>query len=465
MSVLQTGIASTASFYPYAIDQSLRFNDDDSAYLSRTPATAGNRKTWTWSGWVKRGNIGSTQLLFMASNGSSSVYEFRFISDGGSSGVAESLQFNVPSGYAFRSTAVHRDPSAWGHVVLSVDTTQGTASNRAKIYYNGVLLTSDGSAVLSLNEDTSINNTLLHTIGNRGFNNTLHFDGYLAEINFIDGQALDPTSFGEFKSGVWVANEYTGTYGTNGFYLPFENGLGNDESGNGNDWTPNNLAATDIVLDSPTNNFATWNNIRTPAQYKEGNLFAFEYSDGNYMTDLSSIALPSSGKWYFEINHTHDGRARAFGVSSTVLPDEFPGAADCYVVAFNFDGSVRRNDSNSTHTGNWFNAGTYVLSTAIDMDAGTIELFVDNISIYSDSLPSNYNEQNLFFVVRDGSGGSTSSVSTIANFGQDSSFAGNEIAQGNTDENGIGDFYYTPPAGFLALCTANLPATPHLPGS
>ena len=431
-----------AGFYPYSINQSLRFNDDDSAYLSRTPATAGNRKTWTWSGWVKRGNLGSNQGIFTARDNSANDFFYIAFSSGDSISIND---VDSSSDITLLNTeAVFRDPSSWYHIVVVIDTTQASSTERIKLWVNGQRFTSfTGNILPPLNFDGLVNSSsVLHRIGH--FQDTSRYlDGYMAEINFIDGQALDPTSFGEFKSGVWVAKRYTGTYGTNGFYLPFENGLGNDESGNGNDWTANNLAATDIVLDSPTNNFATWNPIRTPISYKEGNLFAFQYSDGSYANDFSNIAIPSSGKWYYELRHTHSGRGYRIGISSSEEADTNLGNANCHVLIYNATNVVYRNDSNETHTGSWFSSGSYILSISIDMDAGTINAFQDNNLIYSGSLPSNYLDHSLFFVFEDTSGGSTSSASNIANFGQDSSFAGNETAQGNTDENGIGDFYYT----------------------
>jgi hypothetical protein len=199
--------------------QSLKFNDDENQYLSWTPAAAGNRKTWTWSSWVKRGNIGGTQMLFTSFDGTNGT-ELRYISDGGAGGVPESFQLNSFSGgYSQKTLPVHRDPSAWGNLVVSVDTTQATASDRVKIYFNGVQLANDGTTNIPQNYDTHINNNIKHTIGNRAENNTLYFDGYLSDIHFIDGQALDATSFGQFTNGYWKAKDYAGTYGTNGFRL------------------------------------------------------------------------------------------------------------------------------------------------------------------------------------------------------------------------------------------------------
>jgi hypothetical protein len=202
------------------VNNSLRFRSSASAYLNRTPTTASNRKTWTWSGWVKRGTLSGTQVIFAGA-----FYEFRIISDGGASGTENSLQLSFTSGYGIQTNAVLRDPAAWYHLVLTVDTTQATASNRAKIYINGNQLTSSGATDFTLNLDTDVNNTVVHVMGRRYNNTILYFDGYMTEVNFIDGQALTPNSFGTFNSyGVWQPITYGGSYGTNGFYLPMNPG-------------------------------------------------------------------------------------------------------------------------------------------------------------------------------------------------------------------------------------------------
>jgi len=206
------------SFYDTEISQSLRFNDDDSAYLSRTPASAGNRKTWTWSGWVKRGNLGSRQTIFSVYGGTNSndFIELRFDSS------TDALTLGLYSADGFVTNQVFRDTSSWYHIVVVMDTTQATDTNRLKLYVNGAQVTSFSSTSYpSQNSNTAMGMAAIHSIGSLIFNNNYYNDGYLAEVNFIDGTALDATSFGEFKSGVWIPKAYSGSYGTNGFYLPF----------------------------------------------------------------------------------------------------------------------------------------------------------------------------------------------------------------------------------------------------
>jgi hypothetical protein len=216
--------SSVSGFYPKTIEGSLRFNDDDSAYLSWTPASAGNRKTWTWSGWVKRGNLGGIQYIFYAHSGNSDSgnFQFRFES-------ANTILIRLYSNTnVFTTPNVFRDTSSWYHLVLAVDTTQASADDRIKLYVNGSQITKASGSAPSQNSDLAVNDlSALHTIGTSALSvGSSPFDGYLAEVNFIDGTALDADSFGELKNGVWVAKTPSVTYGTNGFYLPFSGTTG-----------------------------------------------------------------------------------------------------------------------------------------------------------------------------------------------------------------------------------------------
>jgi hypothetical protein len=224
----------------YVISRSLRFSSGDSAYLNRTPSSAGNRRTYTWSGWVKRSAMGTGTYYFLTAVD---------LPNGDILGVeADRLYwYNAYSG-AVTSTDKFRDPSAWYHIVFAVDSTQLTDSNRVKMYANGRQITSfSNTAWPSLNRDFVINTGVEHQVGR--YFTTSGSDFHLADIHFIDGQALTPTDFGEYDSNsVWQPKEYAGTYGTNGFHLDFSDtsssaALGTDSSGNGNTWTVNNLVA------------------------------------------------------------------------------------------------------------------------------------------------------------------------------------------------------------------------------
>ena len=217
-------------FYPLDINQSLKFNDDESQYLTRTPTSAGNRDVWTWSCWLKHTDqraVGRT--LFSVDNGSASDY---YLSAELNTSGELSLSEYTGSAYTYRyaATPLYRDPSAWMNVVWAVDTTQGTAANRVKLYVNGVQVTDFRLETdPSQNADTLMNSINPHYIGCTagqlsGSGAPYRFyDGYLSEVYFIDGQALAPTNFGEFKEGIWIPKVYNGTYGSNGFHLPFKN--------------------------------------------------------------------------------------------------------------------------------------------------------------------------------------------------------------------------------------------------
>jgi hypothetical protein len=199
------------------VGNSLRFRSSASAYLNRTPTVASNRKTWTWSGWVKRGALSGAPALFSAGTGTSVTDEFILAFSTGNT-----LFIGASNVADYSTTAVFRDPAAWYHIVLAVDTTQAVAANRTRLWVNNLQLTFDGNLYGTQNTDTPVNNTVAQNIGRRAVNGSNLFDGYLADVNFVDGQALTPNSFGTFNSfGVWQPIVYGGSYGTNGFYLPF----------------------------------------------------------------------------------------------------------------------------------------------------------------------------------------------------------------------------------------------------
>jgi hypothetical protein len=446
MSVIGSNILAGASAQGagggYTIDQSLRFNDDDSAHLSRTPASAGNRKTWTWSGWVKRGNLGRHLIFGRRQDSSNSAYV------GFNSDNTLVLTGGMSGDKTIGTSALFRDPSAWYHIVFVLDTTQATNSNRFKIYVNGSqqslsVITGDWPAQ---NFEPVINTAAAHGLGGQFDSGGEYSDFYLSEVHFIDGQALDPSYFGETDEdyGHWKPIAYTGSYGTNGFYLDFSNSAspGEDQAGS-NDWTANNLAATDVVLDSPTNNFATWNAVDPhPSGFlmSEGNL---KLVRSTASSDLeATINLPSSGKYYFEVNWL------AVGTDTLIGLGEFKHQ-------YRKDGKIYNNDTLlGTYT--TYTTGD-IISVAVDCDTDGVEFFKNGVSIHSFTSSVANADLSIFTYM-------TTGASQVVNFGQDSSFAGNKTAQNNTDDNGYGDFYYAPPSGFLALCTANLSDPAVVPG-
>ena len=297
----------------YTIDQSLRFNDDDSAYLSRTAGTATSNDIGTFSLWTKRGNLGGGHAFF--SNHSAQTDRTMFQFDADTIQVFGKISNSI--NLELITTPVFRDPGAWYHIVVAVDVTQSSASNRVKIYVNGTQVTDFSTATYpAQNTDLPLFSKTNMNVGAR-FSSSLgdYYDGYLAEFHYIDGQQLAPASFGETNSNTnqWQAVEYEGSYGNNGFYLKFQNAsaLGDDSSGNNNDFTANNLVATDQVLDSPSNNFCVLNPIDTNTS---GTL-----SDGNLVTSGNARVTmqPESGQWYYEKDGSGVSVSGAFNPSLT----------------------------------------------------------------------------------------------------------------------------------------------------
>ena len=460
--------SSSSGFYPHEIGNSARFDTNSS--LTRTPSSTSNRKTWTWSAWLKISSFDGYHTPFSFgdnSTGGTDVGTFFRLS-------ADQLEFSEAHGgvnsFALISNQLFRDPSAWYHFVFSVDTTQSTSSNRIKIYVNGSQITSfSRQNYPSQNFDTSANQSgLPQCIGALDLDATVlsqFYDGYISEVNFVDGQALDASYFGEFKSDVWIPKRYSGSYGTNGFHLDFGNSgsLGADVSGNGNNWTSTNLATTDQMLDSPTNNFATLNPLG-PRRYganhgtgtqTQGNLTVASTSQSYFDDTSSTIYVADQKKWYYEIRMDQLDMGAStgyvqFNIGGAYLRMWYGASSNTQIISgstYNYsamsNGDILMFAVDEDNEKGWFglNGTWYTTSGTPDPAAGTGE--------------STTSGTGMIGRVQIRSGTGTNIVT--ANFGQDSSFAGQATAQGNTDANGIGDFYYAPPAGFLALCTANMP--------
>ena len=247
----------------YTIDQSIRFNEAENVYMHRTPSSASNRRTWTWSGWLKH-SLTSTNgyhNIWTARSGANDYFEIaKRVTASGDNHMDIINKISNTTGLRLITNREFRDTSAWYHFVFVLDTTAAVASERVRFYVNGSRETDFSTATYpSLNYDTYINTDNKHEIGAYNGGSGYMMDGYMAEINFVDGYAYGPEFFGEFKTNtdIWIPKEYTGSYGTNGYHIDGRDSsdLGDDESGNGNDYTTVNLAAHDFSLDSPTNNF------------------------------------------------------------------------------------------------------------------------------------------------------------------------------------------------------------------
>ena len=442
----------------YSIDNSLRFNDGDSPILTRTPSSAGNTQKFTYSTWFKRSVISSESYPFLNAGSNASNY-FRLNFESNDTIAAFSIS-GGSTDFEYATNQVFRDTSAWYHLVFAVDTTNGTEGNRLRLYINGSEVTSFSTETHpSQNLSTDINGTTAHYIGRRTPANDGFYDGYLTETHLVDGQQLSPTDFGEFDedSGIWKPKEYSGSYGTNGFYLDFENSgsLGADQSGNSNNFTPTNLASTDQTTDTPTNNFATLNSINLSSN--------ITISEGNLKTTASAAwysaigtIYATSGKWYYEFALTTDNWIVVGVVPTSQDRDNHPGTGSGIksmglVFSDNSSrGDITYNGTNSAYTdgGHGIDAGD-IISVALDLDNNNVKFYKNNSQLYN--LSNLLSDEPYTFAVSHylGSAG-------VSNFGQDGTFAGNKTAQNNSDGNGYGDFYYAPPSGYLALCTQNL---------
>ena len=457
----------------YEIQRSLRFNSADTTYLARTPSTASNRRTWTWSGWVKRSAIsGNDQRLFEAGS-SGNVFWFGFGKPGGVDDQIRIEDFFGSYAIQLATPVVYRDPSAWYHIVLAIDTTQAISTDRVKLYVNNVQVTSFVTATYpSQNYETRVNQTVVHDIGGSSvIGGSAYFNGYMTEINFIDGQQLTPSSFGEYNAdtGVWGPKAYSGSYGTNGFYVNFSDNsnttaatLGKDYSGNGNNWTPNNFSVTagagnDSLVDSPTSygtdtgvggtvrgNYCTLNPLTTVGgTYTQGNLrYTGLGAFGSFRRSNATISR-SDGKWYWEVtlgnapfsprSNGSEWNAFGFGVSTAFNSTSTPVTTTDAVVLC--DNGWYKNFSGSfTDGGTGFSSGD-VLSVAVDLDANTFTFRRNNTSLVTGTIGGTAGRDLVPIILSyDGQYGVMD-----CNFGQR-------------------PFAYTAPSGFKALNTQNLPA-------
>ena len=454
--------AKTAGPSGYNLTNSLRFRSSASAYLNRTFATPTNNKIWTWSSWVKKSGLGAGQT-FLGYGVSGTLDYFGFNSSD------QLYYFSVDTGGTvqranYTTLAVFRDPSAWYHVVFAIDTTQATASNRFKLYVNGVQQTLTTTTSLALNWDTYINRALNQGIGYVFDGGSPYFNGYMDEINFIDGQQLTPSSFGSTNAttGVWQPAKYSGTYGTNGFYLNFTDialtsgsnaGLGKDFSGNGNYWTTNNISVTagttyDAMLDVPTNtsatvaNYAVLNPLKMPApasvSYTNGNL-SVSCATANQTPALATI-YPSSGKWYWEVTWTSGSFARLGVQNTNVASTDF--AADTAGWRWESNTGNIYNGSNGTLSTVSTYAANDVLGFCLDLDSG--KLYVSKNGTWQNSA-----------VPASGTGAVATNIPTATLMSPAvATGSGTAVFAMNFGQR---PFTYTPPTGFVRLNTFNLP--------
>ena len=464
-SFLYPGAKTTPA---YEVANSLRFNDDDSAFLSKTFSGDGtSHDKGTVSFWMKRSELGAEQGLFTA--GSSGRHFIRIES-------GDTLTFRATTdSFHIQTTQLFRDISAWSHIVIAFDTTQSTASNRVKFYHNGSQITDFSQTDYpDQNLDIKLGAAELNAIGKDSEQTNPYYDGYMAEFVYIDGQQLTPTSFGEFDEDsptIWKPKSVLGlTFGTNGFYLDFEDSgtLGNDVSGNNNDFASSGLAATDQSTDTCTNNFATLNPLNVPTSnaptFAEGNLKTTCAITGGAYMGSATIGV-STGKWYAEMKIKTVDSVIA-GISANASEDArdsvYPGQQGYSVGILLNNGNKYISDSGSTH-GAALSADD-ILMIALDLDNNNV-YFGKNGSWFDGS--GNADESNpnsaisitasssttdgfYFFSVGDGGGSAAGAAEW--NFGSPAF----SISSGNADANGHGNFEYSVPTGYFALNSKNL---------
>ena len=435
----------------YFIKNSLRLRSSAGGYLVRTLGTPTNTTAFTLSFWVKRGKLGSQQQLVLPGLGGSGVVQgnIEFLSD-------DTIHYWGYNGSAMvfelTTTQVFRDPAAWYHIVALWDSANATSSSRVRLYVNGSQVSSFSTATYpsqnASNATIAWNTAIAHYISRA---DTYPMDCYVAEINFVDGQALTPSSFGKTNAATnqWIPKKFAGTYGTNGFYLKFADAsaataaaIGKDSSGNGNNWTPNNISVTagatyDAMIDSPSlsgaaSNYWTFNPLIpvSGATYSNGNL---QYTNSNNNKSGFSSPLPTTGKWYWEGTWITNGGGSSpiIGISQAGFDITQGGSGE---LGYRSNGNKFDQSGTETAYGATWTTGD-VIGVAVDMDGGTIVFYKNGTS----------------------QGTAFTTVLTALTQPVSPMFRVNVAGDVLAINFGQRPFTYTPPSGFVALNTFNLP--------
>ena len=452
----------------YEIDNSIRMDEASSTKLTNDEMDDGNRDIWTFSCWFKKTNVGETGDSHLFSCGTGGTELTAIILRGSGDGEAIKCENYVDSGstirWAITTPGSYRDPTAWYHLVLAVDTTQASISNGLKLWINGVAISYTGSTWVQ-NADTCMNSDdHENVIGARQNNNDMFFDGYLADVNFIDGTQKQATDFGKFNSnGVWIPKKYSGSYGTNGYLLEFKgtgtdanaSGMGADTSGQGHHFSFHNLASADgdTCTDTPTNNFCTLNSIGGALSsakwtFSQGNCQVQQNDNGEWRATGSTMAV-SKGKWYWEIEFDAGTMTEIFvGVHDTSISLE---GVQRWVTGstlfYNHTGGEMRQDGTDTTADYGVLTAGDILGVALNMDDDQITLYDNGSAIVTNfSLSSSITEAMPTFMA------DYNDVVYKVNFGNPPF----SISSGNSDANGYGNFEYAVPTNYYALCTKNL---------
>ena len=475
------------------IERSFRFNSGSSTHLERTFGTNSSDTTKTLSFWMKRGNTGSYQIPF-GTTVSGNIEGYIRINDDDTLQLEDRNASDGTSDCRRITSTKLRDASGWYHIVLALDSTQGTEADRAKFYINGTQATISSSISIAQNYSFQFfRSSVINKIGVNG-NDQNFFDGYLTEIHFVDGYQYDSSYFGftDPQTGIWMPKRYEGTYGNNGFHLDFSDNssitnMMIDKSPNGNDWSPDNCNTEDSMLDTPSNNFCVLRPYAKPvagASLSEGNLKFSTGSTGdggNLNRACMNTMIPSSGKWYMEV-HASSGNYAFIGVHPFQIELTQGQQQNRWMGLYNYNGDkyvakASSSASSSTYASSY---GADIIGIFMDMDASTPVVYFSKNGQWANGSGS-WNQSNpytsggaielgdTFF--SEGNGGhrgvgvlirsafSNAGITANVNFGQDSTFAGRTTAGGNKDGHGIGDFKYPVPTNALAICAKNLPLT------
>ena len=459
METLQrTANKGSVSTGEYSITNSVKLEDTNTEYLQRAASGSdGDRRTMTLSMWLKRTGIGNDHIFY--SQGSHVRFRWK---------TSDYFSLRLANGHEFENESrKFRDPSAWYHLVVAIDTTQSTNTNRVKIYWNGVQETTfdtaqypDQNEELTLGQFSSVTTQLGYFVESH-----YGFDGYITEVNYIDGLQKAPTDFGEFDStsGIWKPKQYTGSYGSEGFFLNFDDSssMGADSSGNGNNFNLNNVAAADQATDTPTNNFCTLNPIvnfkYTTNGITEGGTVFGDNTGGGIGGAFGTMAV-TAGKWYWEVKLTQQN-SHYIGVSAVDDGDNVLSSSDPQHEnsTFRFNISAARaeyvSSGSQTYTSldsmSDFHSTGDIIGIALNMDNNQISIYGNGTlqsGLANSSLADAANKMVVPFH-------GTINDECQYNFGGYSAWTPSSAA---SDANGYGTFEYAPPSGYYALCTKNL---------
>ena len=487
LPTIATGNVASATAGGYEVANSCMFNDGDSAYMTTTGlSTPTSKRAATFSFWIKRGNLGINTAFFGGESDSNDYGQIGFDS---SDNLQCYIEINGSTELNLITSAVYRDSSAWYHFALIIDGSQATPANRAKLYVNGTQVTAFGTSdYMNQNTDLAFLETHLPAnafIGVRKQAGSLsrYFDGYIAEAVYLDGTIAAIGDLGEFDSDsptIWKPKDVSGlTFGNNGFYLDFEDSgdLDDDESGNGNDFTASNLAATDQALDSPTNNWCTMNPLNVPTSnpppFEQGNLKTTSPGSGSNILKFggtSTIGM-TQGKWYLEAKATVDGTysRNVIGITGEASSCASLNRAfdlqtnSCF--GYGSEGGDSISNNSTASYGNTYTTGD-IIGVAIDLDnmklyfskngtwqnSGNPESGATGTGAISISTALASTTDGIYFVMQGDNTGSSANSIFEFNFGSPIY----TISSSNADGNGYGNMEYAVPANYYLLNTKNL---------